>query len=328
MCHVSNLYRIPEQERLAERLVSSTFADTVFFGNSGGEALECGIKLIRKFHYNLGMPKRHRIITFGGAFHGRTMATISAGNQAKHIEGFAPLLEGFDQVPFGDVDAVRAAIGVETAGILVEPIQGETGINIAPEGFLRSLREIADEHGILLFFDEVQCGMGRTGRLFAHEWDNVIPDVMASAKALGAGFPIGACLSTERAAAGMIAGTHGSTFGGNPLACSVANSVLDLMLAPGFLQQVELRGALLRERLEMLVVENSAVFENVRGRGLMLGLKCALPNTKVIDVARSEGLLVVIAADNVVRLLPPLNVEEGQIDEAISILCRVCSQVS
>jgi len=328
LCHVSNLYRIPEQERLAERLVSSTFADTVFFGNSGGEALECGIKLIRKFHYNLGMPKRHRIITFGGAFHGRTMATISAGNQAKHIEGFAPLLEGFDQVPFGDVDAVRAAIGLETAGILVEPIQGETGINIAPEGFLRSLREIADEHGILLFFDEVQCGMGRTGRLFAHEWDNVIPDVMASAKALGAGFPIGACLSTERAAAGMIAGTHGSTFGGNPLACSVANSVLDLMLAPGFLQQVELRGALLRERLEMLVVENSAVFENVRGRGLMLGLKCALPNTKVIDVARSEGLLVVIAADNVVRLLPPLNVEEGQIDEAISILCRVCSQVS
>ena len=326
--HVSNLYRIPDQERLAARLVEATFAETMFFGNSGGEALECGIKLIRKYHDESGAPERFRIITFEGAFHGRTLATISAGKQAKHIAGFEPLLDGFDQVPFGDIDAARAAVGRETAGILVEPIQGETGINVAPPGFLAALRQIADEHGLLLFFDEVQCGMGRTGRLFAHEWEDVTPDVMASAKALGAGFPIGACMATEKAAVGMVAGTHGSTFGGNPLACAVANAVLDVMLEDGFLAHVEAIGARLRERLETLARSNSGVIEEVRGRGLMLGLKCAVPNTDLIDAGRREGLLVVIASDNVVRLLPPLNLEEAQIEEAMDILHRVCAELA
>ena len=324
--HVSNLYRIGEQERLAARLVEATFADTVFFGNSGGEALECGIKLIRKYHDETGQPERFRIITFAGAFHGRTLATISAGQQAKHIAGFGPLLDGFDQVPFGDIEAARAAVGPQTAGILIEPIQGETGINVAPEGFLKALRQLADEHGLLLFFDEVQCGMGRTGRLFAHEWEGVAPDVMASAKALGAGFPIGACLATEKAALGMVAGTHGSTFGGNPLACAVGNAVLDLMLADGFLDGVEARAAQLRERVETLARSNTGVIEEVRGRGLLLGLKCTVPNTDVIEAARRAGLLVVIAGDNVVRLLPPLNLEETHIEEAMDVLHRVCAE--
>ena len=324
--HVSNLYRIGEQERLAARLVEATFADTVFFGNSGGEALECGIKLIRKYHDETGQPERFRIITFAGAFHGRTLATISAGQQAKHIAGFGPLLDGFDQVPFGDIEAARAAVGPQTAGILIEPIQGETGINVAPEGFLKALRQLADEHGLLLFFDEVQCGMGRTGRLFAHEWEGVAPDVMASAKALGAGFPIGACLATEKAALGMVAGTHGSTFGGNPLACAVGNAVLDLMLADGFLDQVEARAAQLRERVETLARSNTGVIEEVRGRGLLLGLKWTVPNTDVIEAARRAGLLVVIAGDNVVRLLPPLNLEETHIEEAMDVLHRVCAE--
>ena len=326
--HVSNLYRIAEQERLGERLVDATFADTVFFGNSGAEALECGIKLIRKYHDETGQPGRFRIITFEGAFHGRTLATISAGMQAKHIVGFGPLLDGFDQVPFGDIEAARAAVGPATAGILIEPIQGETGINVAPDGFLKALRQLADEHGLLLFFDEVQCGMGRTGRLFAHEWESVTPDVMASAKALGAGFPIGACLATEKAAVGMVAGTHGSTFGGNLLACAVGNAVLDLMLADGFLNQVEARAAQLRERLKTLARSNTGVIEEVRGRGLMLGLKCSVPNTDLIEAARREGLLVVIAADNVVRLLPPLNLEESHIEEAMDILHRVCAELA
>ena len=325
--HVSNLYRIPEQERLAKRLVEATFADTVFFCNSGGEAVECGLKLVRKHHDANGHPERFRVITFAGAFHGRTLATLAAGKVAKHLAGFGPEVDGFDQVPLGDVGAVRGVIGPETAAILIEPIQGESGIIVAPEGFLRTLRDLADEAGALLFYDEVQCGMGRTGRLFAHEWEGAMPDVMAVAKGIGGGFPIGACLATEAAAAGMVAGSHGSTFGGNPLAVAVANAVLDLVLEPGFFERVQARGARLREGLETLAKSNSGVIEAVRGRGLMLGLECRCPNTDVIEAARANGLLTVIAADNVARLAPPLDVEDAQIDEALEILATVCAQL-
>ncbi len=325
--HVSNLYRIPEQERLAKRLVEATFADTVFFCNSGGEAVECGLKLVRKHHDANGHPERFRVITFAGAFHGRTLATLAAGKVAKHLAGFGPEVDGFDQVPLGDVGAVRGVIGPETAAILIEPIQGESGIIVAPEGFLRTLRDLADEAGALLFYDEVQCGMGRTGRLFAHEWEGAMPDVMAVAKGIGGGFPIGACLATEAAAAGMVAGSHGSTFGGNPLAVAVANAVLDLVLDPGFFERVQARGARLREGLETLAKSNSGVIEAVRGRGLMLGLECRCPNTDVIEAARANGLLTVIAADNVARLAPPLDVEDAQIDEALEILATVCAQL-
>ena len=325
--HVSNLYRIPEQERLAKRLVAATFADTVFFCNSGGEAVECGLKLVRKHHDAAGHPERYRVITFAGAFHGRTLATLAAGKVAKHLAGFGPQVEGFDQVPRGDADAVRAAISPETAAILIEPIQGESGINAAPEGFLRTLREIADKAGVLLFYDEVQCGMGRTGRLFAHEWEGAPPDVMAVAKGIGGGFPLGACLATEAAAAGMVAGSHGSTFGGNPLASAVGNAVLDLVLEPGFLDRVQARGERLLAGVRELSKSNSGVIEAVRGRGLMLGLKCRCPNTEVIEAARAGGLLTVIAADNVARLTPPLDVEDAHIDEALEILAKVCAQL-
>ena len=325
--HVSNLYRIPEQEQLAKRLVAATFADTVFFCNSGGEAVECGLKMVRKHHDAAGNPERYRVITFAGAFHGRTLATLAAGKMAKHLAGFGPEVEGFDQVPLGDAEAVRAAITPQTAAILIEPIQGESGINAAPEGFLRTLRAIADEAGVLLFYDEVQCGMGRTGRLFAHEWEDAPPDVMAVAKGIGGGFPLGACLATEAAAAGMAAGSHGSTFGGNPLASAVGNAVLDLVLEPGFLDRVQARSERLLAGVRELSTSNSGVIETVRGRGLMLGLKCRCPNTEVIEAARAGGLLTVIAADNVARLAPPLDVEDAHIDEALEILAKVCAQL-
>ena len=316
--HTSNLYRIPAGERLARRLTEATFADTVFFTNSGAEALECAIKMARKFHASDGHPERYRLITFEGAFHGRTLATIAAGGQQKHLDGFGPKVEGFDQVAFGDIDAVKAMIGAETAGILVEPVQGEGGIRPAPRGFLKSLRRLCDENGLLLVFDEVQCGIGRTGKLFAHEWAGITPDIMAIAKGIGGGFPLGACLATERAAQGMTAGTHGSTFGGNPLAMAVGNAVLDVVLEKGFLDRVEKAGLNLRQKLARLADQYPKVIAEVRGEGLMLGLRCVMPNTELVKACAGEHLLVIAAGENVVRLLPPLIVSDDDIDEAVN----------
>ena len=322
--HTSNLYQVPGQQRLAERLVAATFADTVFFCNSGGEALECAIKMARKFHSHNGAPQRYRLITFEGAFHGRTLATIAAGGQKKYLEGFGPKVEGFDQVPFGDLDAVKRAIGPETAGILIEPIQGEGGIRpVAPEK-MRALRQLCDEHGLLLVLDEVQSGMGRTGKLFAYELSGVTPDIMAIAKALGGGFPVGACLATERAASGMTAGVHGSTFGGNPLAMAVANAVLDIVLEPSFLPHVNRIANYLKQQLAMVADKHRDVIEEVRGEGLLLGLKCKMPNNLLIDAMRERGLLAIGAGDNVVRILPPLIISEDHVREAIGILNDAC----
>ena len=326
--HVSNLYQIPEQQRLAERLVAECFADLVFFCNSGAEAVECGIKLCRSFHNAAGNPQRHRIVTVEGAFHGRTLATLAAGRQEKHLAGFGPMVEGFDQVAFGDADAMAAAVGAETAAILVEPVQGESGIKPLPPGYLAKLRQIADEAGVLLFFDEVQCGLGRTGKLFAHQWEGVSPDVMALAKALGGGFPIGACLATEAAAVGMQPGSHGSTFGGNPLAVAVANAVLDVMLEEGFFDNVARLAGRLRQRLEGVLDAHPDVIEEVRGEGLMLGLKVKPTNLDVVTALRQAGLLTVPAGENVVRLLPPLNIEDAQINEAVGIIEQVCAQLA
>lgn len=323
--HCSNLFRIPDQERLAERLVANSFADTVFFANSGGEAIECGIKLVRKYHDETGNPGRYRIICLEGAFHGRTLAAISAGGQDKHTEGFEPLVDGFDHVGFGNMGELRAAITGETAGILVEPVQGESGVRIASPEYLAGLRQVADEYGLMLFFDEVQCGMGRTGKLFAHEWAGVAPDVMAVAKAIGGGFPVAACLATEAAAIGMTASVHGSTYGGNPLAMAVANAVLDVILDDGFLERVEAIARLLRERLEGLVEGYPAVISEVRGAGLLIGLKCAVPNTELAARLRENGMLTVPAGDNVVRLLPPLIIDESHVEQALDILGRSCA---
>jgi acetylornithine/N-succinyldiaminopimelate aminotransferase len=321
--HCSNLYGIEPQQRLAERLVAHSFADTAFFCNSGAEALECSIKMARRFHYGRGKPERHRIITFEGAFHGRTMATISAGGQEKHLEGFRPLLPGFDGVPLGDIAKVEAAIGAETAAILIEPIQGESGIRTPEPSFLEELRQLCDEHDLLLILDEVQTGMGRTGRLFAHEWTGTTPDVMAVAKGLGGGFPIGACLATARAASGMAPGSHGSTFGGNPLACAVANGVLDVLLAEGFLEHVREVARRLRDELDQLAAAFPTVIQEVRGQGLLLGLGCGPPNTDIAAELMARGMVAVPAGDNVLRLLPPLIIEPRHIDEAIGTLQEV-----
>lgn len=326
--HTSNLYQIPGQQKLAERLVAASFADTVFFGNSGAEAIECAIKMARKFHAARGEQERFHIITFEGAFHGRTLATLAAGGQKKYLDGFGPKAQGFDQVPFGDLESVKRVIGPQTAGILIEPIQGEGGVRVVPAGMMKALRSLCDEHGLLLMFDEIQCGMGRTGKLFAHEWAGVTPDIMAIAKALGGGFPVGACLATERAASGMTAGTHGSTFGGNPLAMAVGNAVLDVVLEPSFLEQVNRVANYLKQQLGMVVDRNHSVIEEVRGEGLMLGLKCRKPNTELIDALRERGLLSVGAGDNVVRLLPPLIINEDHVREAIAILCDACASLS
>ena len=326
--HTSNLYRIAGQERLAERLVDASFADCAFFGNSGAEALECAIKMARKYHSASGAPERYRLITFEGAFHGRTLATLSAGGNEKHLEGFGPATDGFDQVPFGDIEAVKAAIGEETAGILIEPIQGESGIRTVPWKFLRDLRALADEHGLLLLFDEVQTGMGRTGKLFAYEWSGIEPDVMALAKGLGGGFPIGACVATADAAKGMTAGTHGSTFGGNLLAVAVANAVLDVVLEPGFLERVHAAGLRFKQKLAAIVDENPNVVESVRGEGLMLGFTCRVPNADVIAAAAGEGLLTVPASDNVVRLLPPLIISDAEMDEACDRLSAALAKLA
>ena len=325
--HTSNLYQMPGQEMLAQRLTEATFADTVFFTNSGAEALECSIKMARKYHAAQGHPERFRLITFEGAFHGRTLATIAAGGQAKYIEGFGPKVDGFDQVPFGDIDAVKAAITEATAGMLIEPIQGEGGIRPVPNEFLRALRSLCDEHGLLLLFDEVQCGIGRTGKLFAHEWAGVTPDIMAIAKGIGGGFPLGACLATENAAQGMIAGTHGSTFGGNPLATAVGNAVLDVVMAPGFLEGVQDRSLYLKQKLAALKDAHPTVIEDIRGFGLMMGIKCKVPNTELQAAAMDEHLLTIGAGDNVVRLLPPLVVADSDIDDAIGRLDRACAAI-
>ena len=326
--HTSNLYRITGQERLADRLCNATFADTVFFANSGAEAMEASIKMARKYHSHRGHPERYRILTFEGAFHGRTLATIAAGNQQKHMAGFGPKVEGFDQVPLGDLEAARAAITKETAGILIEPIQGEGGIRSAGWPFLRALRELADEHGILLMLDEVQCGMGRTGKLFAYEWSGIEPDIMAVAKGLGGGFPIGACLATEKASAGMTAGTHGSTFGGNPLAAAAANAVLDVVLEPNFLLNVRKMGLLFKNQLADIASRHANIIAEVRGEGLMLGLRCNVPNTDVAAMLFAEKLLAVTAGENVVRLLPPLIVTDSETKEACAKIDTACARLN
>jgi acetylornithine/N-succinyldiaminopimelate aminotransferase len=321
--HCSNLYGIEPQQRLAERLIAHSFADTAFFCNSGAEALECAIKMARRFHYERGQPERHRIITFEGAFHGRTMATISAGGQDKHLEGFRPALPGFDGVPLGDLAKVEAAIGEQTAGVLIEPIQGEGGIRPVAPAFLEELRQLCDEHDLLLILDEVQCGMGRTGRLFAYEWTGMTPDIMALAKGLGGGFPIGACLATARAASGMAPGCHGSTFGGNPLACAVANGVLDVLLADGFLAHVRDVAGRLRTELDQLAAAFPTVVREIRGQGLLLGLRCGPPNADISAELMARGMLAVPAGENVLRLLPPLIIAQRHIDEAIGTLHEV-----
>ena len=322
--HTSNLYQMPGQEKLAKRLIEQSFAETVFFTNSGAEALECSIKMARKFHAAHGHPEKYRLITFEGAFHGRTLATIAAGGQAKYLEGFGPKVEGFDQVPFGDHQALKAAIGPETAGILIEPVQGEGGVRPVPHQDLRLLRQLCDEHGLLLLYDEVQCGIGRTGKLFAYEWAGVAPDIMAIAKGIGGGFPLGACLATAKAAVGMVAGTHGSTFGGNPLATAVGNAVLDVVLAEGFLESVRQRALALKQKLAQLKDEHPAIIEDIRGVGLMMGIKCKVPNTEFQAAALDQHLLVIGAGDNVVRLLPPLIVTDADIADAVKRLEAVC----
>ncbi|MCA1951580.1 MAG: aspartate aminotransferase family protein [Hyphomicrobiales bacterium] len=326
--HVSNLYTISGGERLARRLCELTFADRVFFTNSGAEALECAIKTARKYHSANGQPERFRIITFEGAFHGRTLATIAAGGQKKYLEGFGPAMPGFDQVPFGDLDAVKAAIGPETGAILIEPVQGEGGMRAAPPGFLRALRELCDAHGLLLVLDEVQCGVGRTGKLFAYEWAGIVPDIMAVAKGIGGGFPMGACLASEAAAKGMTIGTHGSTYGGNPLAMAVGNAVLDIVAEPAFLEQVRATARDLRQRLAELKDRHPDVIEEIRGEGLLVGIRTRVANTDLVAAGREAGILTVAAGDNVVRLLPPLNIGDAEIREAYARLDAACTALA
>jgi acetylornithine/N-succinyldiaminopimelate aminotransferase len=324
--HTSNYYRVAGQETLSKRLVESTFADTVFFGNSGAEAIECAIKMARRYHYVNGEAERFHIVTFEGAFHGRTMAAIAAGGQAKYLEGFGPPVEGFDQVPMNDLAALEAAITPQTAALLIEPIQGEGGIRVADREFLRALRRLCDERGILLIFDEIQSGVGRTGKFFAHEWVGVTPDIMTVAKGIGGGFPMGACLATAEAAKGMTAGTHGSTFGGNPLGMAVGNAVLDVVLAPGFLEHVEKIANYFRQQLAGLIAEHPGVFEELRGAGLMLGLKLKVPVADFVAKLRAHGMLAIPAGDNVMRLLPPLIIEEEHVREAMRLLSETAAE--
>lgn len=321
--HTANLVNIPGQQRLAERLVANSFADTVFFCNSGAEAWEGGVKLIRKHHSQNGQPEKWRLITVGGSFHGRTLAAIAAAKTEKLVKGFGPMADGFDQVAFGNLNELRAAITPETAGICVEPIQGEGGIRPASLDYLRALREVADEFGLLLYLDEIQCGMGRTGKLFAHEWAGITPDVLCAAKGIGGGFPMGAFMATEEAADGMQPGTHGTTFGGNPLAMAAGNAVLDVILEPGFLDEVDRVARILWRKLQQLVADQPTVFKDVRGAGLMLGLVAVPPAGDLIADLRAAGLLTVGASENVIRLLPPLILNDAQIDEAVDILTKV-----
>ncbi|WP_137155439.1 aspartate aminotransferase family protein [Rhizobium sp. FKL33] len=325
--HTSNLYQAPGQEKLGERLIANTFADKVFFTNSGAEALECAIKTARRYHYSKGQPDRYHIITFEGAFHGRTIATIAAGGQQKYIDGFGPKAPGFDQVPFEDLDAVKAAITDATAGILLEPVQGEGGLRTFSPEFLKEIRALCDEHGLLLIFDEVQCGVGRTGTLFAYMQMGVTPDIMAVAKGIGGGFPMGACLATADAASGMVAGTHGSTYGGNPLAMAVGNAVLDVVLLDGFLQNVKGLGLQFRQGLEGLKDRFPDVIEEIRGRGLMIGIKAKVPAADLLQALRSEHVLTVMAGDNVVRVLPPLITTADEAREGLARLEKAAEKL-
>jgi acetylornithine/N-succinyldiaminopimelate aminotransferase len=325
--HSSNLFQIPEGERLAQRLVDSTFADFVFFANSGAEANEAAIKMARRYHYVNGNPERFHIVTFEGAFHGRTLGTIAAGGQAKYLEGFGPKVQGFDQVPPEDLEALKAVIGPHTAALMIEPIQGEGGVRSVSNAFLRELRALCDSQGLLLIFDEIQTGVGRTGKLFAYEWSGVTPDIMTVAKGIGGGFPMGACLATAEAGKGLTLGTHGTTFGGNPLAMAVGNAVLDVILEPGFLESVERKGLLLKQRLAELKDRHPNVIAEVRGQGLIMGLRTVVPNTDFVSAARDQKLIVIGAGDNVVRLLPPLIISEADLGEAIDRLDAACAAI-
>ena len=322
LMHTSNLYRVPQAERLAARYVEATFADSVFFCNSGAEANEGMVKMMRKAMSETGRGERYRVICFDGAFHGRTLAMLAATGNAKYLKGFGPEVQGFDHVPFNNMNAVRDAIGPETAGIMIEPVQGEGGIRPAQLQFLRDLRAACDEFGILLGMDEVQCGMGRTGKLFAHEWAGITPDVMSIAKGIAGGFPMGAVLAKEEVAKHLVPGTHGTTFGGNPLACAAANAVLDVVLAPGFLAEVDRKARRLWFLLEDVVREYPDVLEDVRGAGLILGLKGRVPNSELQNAFTAEGMLSVAAGDNVVRLVPPLVITDADIDTAVEMIRR------
>jgi acetylornithine/N-succinyldiaminopimelate aminotransferase len=326
--HVSNLYRIPEGERLADRLCEATFADTVFFQNSGAEAIECSIKMARKYQSANGKPERFRIVTFEGAFHGRTLAALAATGNKKYLDGFGPPVDGFDRVPYGDLEAVKKAIGPQTGAILVEPIQGEGGVRVPPSAFLRGLRTLCDQHGLLLIFDEIQTGFARTGDLFVYQRAGVEPDIMPVAKALGSGFPVGACLATAEAGKGMTAGTHGSTFGGNPLAMAVGNAVLDVMLAPGFIEHVRDMSLKLKQRLAEIRDRHASVVAEVRGEGLLMGLRMVPPSSEMVDELRNEKMITVAAGDNVVRLLPPLIISETEIAEAVARIDRACARLA
>jgi acetylornithine/N-succinyldiaminopimelate aminotransferase len=320
--HVSNLYRVPQAERFAARLVEATFADSVFFCNSGAEANEGMIKMIRRAIVETGHAERYRIICFEGAFHGRTLATLAATGNAKYLHGFGPVVEGFDHVPFNNMNALRNAIGPQTAGVIVEPIQGEGGVRPADPQFLRDLRAACDEFGLILGMDEVQTGMGRTGKLFAHEWSGIAPDVLSAAKGIAGGFPMGAILAREHVAKYLVPGAHGTTFGGNPLACAAGNAVLDVLLAPGFLDQVERRGRQLRSGLERIAADYPSVFGDVRGAGLLIGMRCVVPQGEVQAACLAEGLLALVAGENVLRLAPPLVITEADCEAALGMLDR------
>ena len=325
--HTSNLYQIPQQQALADKLVAATFADTVFFTNSGTEACELAVKMARKYWYDKGQPERTDIITFSGSFHGRSSAGIAAAGSQKMTKGFGPLLPGFSHLAFGDHDALEPAITDTTAAILIEPVQGEGGIVPVPDQCLKGLRDLCDTHGILLIFDEVQCGVGRTGRLFAHEWAGIAPDIMMVAKGIGGGFPLGAVLATEDAASGMTAGTHGSTYGGNPLGCAVGSAVMDIVSDPDFLAEVNRKAGLLRQKLEGLIAAHPDIFDSVRGAGLMLGIKCKAANTDVVAAGYAQNVLTVPAADNVIRLLPPLTIKDEEIAEAVNRLAAAAQSL-
>jgi len=325
--HTSNLFEIPQAERLAERLVSASFADLVFFTNSGAEAIEGAIKTARKYHASLGHPEKFDILAFSGAFHGRTLAAIAAAGNPKYLEGFGPRAAGFETLPFGDRDAVEAAVGPQTAAILIEPIQGEGGIRVPPAGFLPRLRAICDERGLLLLFDEVQTGIGRTGKLFAYELSGVTPDIIAIAKGLGGGFPLGAFMTTKDAGRGMTAGTHGTTYGGNPLAASIGNAVLDVVLAPGFLDHVAEMGRRLKEGLLVLAARHPGIIGAIRGEGLMLGIALRVPVADFAAAARAEKILIIPAAENVARLLPPLIIGQAEIAEGLARFEKACERL-
>ncbi|HEY5208273.1 MAG TPA: aspartate aminotransferase family protein [Stellaceae bacterium] len=322
--HCSNLFEVEGQKRVAQKLIDHSFADTVFFCNSGTEAVEAAVKVARKYQAASGHPEKYRVIACGGSFHGRTMAMLAAAGNEKYLAGFGPPAEGYDHVAFGNLNEMRAAVTAETAAVLVEPVQGEGGLTTPPEGYLKGLRQLCDEFGLMLIYDEVQSGMGRTGKLFAHQWEaGAEPDVLATAKALGGGFPVGACLATEKAAAGMVAGTHGSTFGGNPLAMAVAEEVIDIMTEPGFFDHVNRMGRAFRTKLDRLVKAHPTIFAETRGRGLLIGLKCVVPNTEMVTRLRAAGLLAVGAGENVLRLMPPLNITEAQLDDGVAIIDAV-----